>query len=68
MPNRTPETLPDQLLPDPGALLAHLPDMDGPTATAEIRRWPGTQGIALISFPEPGLLQRVLQAGAISYT
>ena len=45
-----------------------MPDMDGPAATEEIRRrWPATQVIALTSFPEPGLLRRVLRAGAISY-
>jgi NarL family two-component system response regulator LiaR len=45
-----------------------MPDMDGPTATQEIRQqYPQIQVIALTSFAEPELLQRVLQAGAISY-
>jgi NarL family two-component system response regulator LiaR len=57
------EVQPDVVLMD-----LMMPDMDGASATQEIRRrWPRIQVIALTSFPEPGLLQRVLQAGAISY-
>lgn len=57
------EAQPDVVLMD-----LMMPDMDGPSATQEIRRqWSDIQVIALTSFPEPGLLQRVLQAGAISY-
>jgi len=60
---RCAESEPDVVLMD-----LMMPDMDGPEATAEIRsRWPHTQVIALTSFPEPELLQRVLRAGAISY-
>jgi two-component system, NarL family, response regulator LiaR len=58
----------DEARPDIVLMDLMMPDMDGPTATAEIRsRWPEIQVIALTSFPEPGHLQRVLQAGAISY-
>jgi NarL family two-component system response regulator LiaR len=57
-----------ELQPDVVLMDLMMPDMDGPSATAEIRRrWPRIQVIALTSFPEPGLLQRVLRAGAISY-
>ncbi|NTU84267.1 MAG: response regulator transcription factor [Chloroflexales bacterium] len=45
-----------------------MPDMDGPAATRALKaQQPCVQVIALTSFPEPGLLQRALQAGAISY-
>ena len=45
-----------------------MPAMDGPTATAAIKaQFPHIQVIALTSFAEPGMLQRALQAGAISY-
>lgn len=57
------EVQPDVVLMD-----LMMPDMDGPSATEQIRRqWPRIQVIALTSFAEPELLQRVLQAGAISY-
>lgn len=45
-----------------------MPEMDGVTATREIlRRCPKAQVIALTSFQEGDLVQRALQAGAISY-
>jgi two-component system, NarL family, response regulator LiaR len=45
-----------------------MPEMDGATATAEIRRrFPQVKVIALTSFREDDLVQRVIQAGAIGY-
>lgn len=45
-----------------------MPEMDGAAATQVIRsRWPHVQVIALTSFQEKELVQKVLQAGAISY-
>jgi NarL family two-component system response regulator LiaR len=45
-----------------------MPGMDGATATQAIReRYPQVQVIALTSFKEEDLVQRALQAGAISY-
>jgi NarL family two-component system response regulator LiaR len=45
-----------------------MPEMDGVAATAAIRKQcPAVQVIALTSFREEGLVQRALQAGAISY-
>ena len=45
-----------------------MPGMDGATATQAIReRYPQVQVIALTSFREEDLVQRALQAGAISY-
>ena len=45
-----------------------MPEMDGATATQAIRQEaPDTQVIALTSFKEGDLVQRALQAGAISY-
>jgi NarL family two-component system response regulator LiaR len=42
--------------------------VDGPTATALVRQeYPNIQVIALTSFVEPKLVQRALEAGAISY-
>jgi two-component system, NarL family, response regulator LiaR len=45
-----------------------MPEMDGATATAELRRrFPHVKVIALTSFREDDLVQRVIQAGAIGY-
>ncbi len=58
----------EEIQPDVVLMDLMMPDMDGPSATREIRqRWPRIQVIALTSFPEPEMLQRVLRAGAISY-
>jgi NarL family two-component system response regulator LiaR len=56
------------LKPDVVLMDLVMPEMDGPTAIRAIReRCPDTQFIALTSFPEEDLVQRALQAGAISY-
>jgi NarL family two-component system response regulator LiaR len=45
-----------------------MPEMDGMAATQAIReRWPDIQVVALTSFQEKELVQKALQAGAISY-
>ena len=45
-----------------------MPKLDGTAATRTIReRWPQAQVIALTSFQERDLVQKALQAGAISY-
>ena len=45
-----------------------MPNMDGPTATACIRKdWPDVQVLALTSFVEEDLVQRAIGAGAIGY-
>ncbi len=45
-----------------------MPNMDGATATREIRKhFPHIQVLALTSFKEDELVQRVLEAGAIGY-
>ena len=45
-----------------------MPDMDGATATQQIRqRCPDVHVIALTSFHDENLVQRALQAGAIGY-
>jgi NarL family two-component system response regulator LiaR len=45
-----------------------MPGMDGADATRTVReQYPNTQVIALTSFKEGDLVQRALQAGAISY-
>ena len=57
------EAQPDVVLMD---LL--MPTLDGPTATAHIRRaYPRVQVIALTSFVEEDLIRRAIQAGAIGY-
>lgn len=57
-----------QLYPDVILMDMMMPDMDGVAATREVlRRCPHAQVIALTSFQEGDLVQRALQAGAISY-
>jgi NarL family two-component system response regulator LiaR len=56
-------TKPDVILMD-----ILMPGEDGPTATALVRQeYPNIQVIALTSFVDPKLVQRALEAGAISY-
>ncbi len=58
----------EQVRPDVVLMDLVMPEMDGMTATRAIRdRWPQVQIIALTSFQERDLVQRALQAGAISY-
>jgi len=57
------KTLPDVVLMD-----LVMPEMDGAETTEAIRkRFYDVQVIALTSFPEEELVQKALQAGAISY-
>ena len=57
-----------QLHPDVILMDMVMPDMDGVAATREVlRSCPQAQVIALTSFQEGDLVQRALQAGAISY-
>jgi NarL family two-component system response regulator LiaR len=58
----------EQIRPDVILMDLLMPEMDGMTATREIReRWPEIQIIALTSFQERDLVQKAIQAGAISY-
>jgi two-component system, NarL family, response regulator LiaR len=58
----------EQLRPDVVLMDLKMPQMDGVTATRLItERFPEIRVIALTSFQEEGLVQRALQAGAISY-
>jgi NarL family two-component system response regulator LiaR len=57
------EELPDVILMD-----LIMPEMDGVTATAEIKKkWPEVNIIALTSFQERELVHQALNAGALSY-
>lgn len=57
-----------QLQPDVVLMDLKMPQMDGATATQLItERFPQIRVIALTSFQEEGLVQRALQAGAISF-
>lgn len=58
-----PQVQPDVILMD-----IVMPGLDGPTATAQIRRdFPQIQVIALTSYLQEDLVQTALRAGAISY-
>jgi NarL family two-component system response regulator LiaR len=58
----------ERLEPDVVLMDLVMPTMDGAAATHVIReRFPGIQIIALTSFKEKELVQRVLEAGAIGY-
>ena len=57
-----------ELVPDVVLMDMVMPDMDGATATQFIRQQtPTVEVIALTSFQEEDLIERALQAGAISY-
>lgn len=58
----------ESLQPDVVVMDLMMPEMDGVKATELIRRrWPSIQVIALTSFLDEALMQRVLQAGATGY-
>ena len=57
-----------QVQPDIVLMDLMLPEMDGATATRELRRqYPAIQVIALTSFHQADMVRDVLQAGAIGY-
>lgn len=57
-----------RLNPDVILMDLMMPEMDGATATAAVRRqFPEVKVIALTSFRDDELVQRVIQAGAIGY-
>lgn len=57
-----------RLQPDVVLMDLMMPEMDGAAATAALRRqFPQVKVIALTSFREDDLVQRVIQAGAIGY-
>jgi two-component system, NarL family, response regulator LiaR len=57
-----------QLAPDVVLMDLKMPGMDGVAATRAIsERFPGVRVLALTSFPEDGLVQPVLEAGATGY-
>jgi NarL family two-component system response regulator LiaR len=57
-----------RLLPDVVLMDLIMPEMDGITAVQTITAtWPEIRVIALTSFPDKELVQRALQAGAVSY-
>ncbi len=58
----------ERLQPDVVLMDLVMPELDGTAATRIIReRWPQIRVIALTSFQEKELVQKALQAGAISY-
>lgn len=58
----------EQVRPDVILMDLLMPEMDGMAATRAIReRWPHVQVIALTSFQDRELVQKALQAGAVSY-
>jgi len=55
-------------LPDVVLMDVLMPEMDGITGTAEIkRRWPEVEVVAVTSFLEEGKIRAVLEAGAAGY-
>jgi NarL family two-component system response regulator LiaR len=57
-----------QIAPDVVLMDLKMPGMDGVTATRSIaERFPNVRVLALTSFPEDGLVQPVLEAGATGY-
>lgn len=58
----------EELQPDVILMDMMMPEMDGVSATrAVLKRCPGVRVIALTSFQEGSLVQKALQAGAMSY-